>query len=138
SHLSVLLTALFAIGGTASAQKRLNGLDDDLPVRHRRLLVRHRFEVTPLFESSIDADFQHTVGGGLKLEYHFSDMFSIGVIGVASTSIQTTLTQNIVSTLPDTEPANSRVPSQQQFLDHLNSMPLHGAAYLSFTPWYGK
>jgi outer membrane beta-barrel protein len=137
-HLSVLLTVLFTVGGTASAQKRLNGLDDDLPVRHRRLLVRHRFEVTPLFESSIDADFQHTVGGGLKLEYHFSDMFSIGVIGVASTSIQTTLTQNIVSTLPTTEPADSRVPSQQQFLDHLNSMPFHGAAYLSFTPWYGK
>ena len=136
--LSVLLATLVALGGTASAQKRLNGLDDDEPVRHRRLLVKHRLEITPLFESSIDADFQHTVGGGLKLEYHFGDMFSIGVIGVASTSIQTSLVQNIVATLPDTPPMNSKVPSVDQFLDHLNSIPFHGAAYLSWTPWYGK
>ena len=138
TRLITLFLALLALGGTAAAQKRLNGLDDDEPVRHRKLLVRHRFEIAPLFESSIDADYRHTVGGGLKLEYHFTDMFSIGVIGVASTSINTSLTTNIVNSLPTTPAANSLEPSQTQYLDHLNTMPLHGAAYLSFTPWYGK
>ena len=138
SQYFVALAILLVAVGTASAQVRLNNLDHEPPVRARRLLVAHRFEITPLFESSIDADFQHTVGGGLKLEYHFSDQFSIGVIGVASTSIHTSLTDNILATLPDQPMAGSKVPSQQQFLDHLNSMPLHGAAYLSWTPWYGK
>jgi hypothetical protein len=30
------------------------------------------------------------------------------------------------------------VPSKAQYLDHLNAMPYHGAAYVSLTPWYGK
>jgi outer membrane beta-barrel protein len=127
--------------GTAYADdgtRRSNGLAKDVAVRHRRLLVAHRFEVTPLFESSIDAEYQHTVGGGLKLEYHLGDMFSIGVLGVASTSLHTSLVDRVVATLPDMPSDTSKDPSKTQFLDHLNSIPLHGAAYISITPWYGK
>ncbi|MEO8840906.1 MAG: outer membrane beta-barrel domain-containing protein [Kofleriaceae bacterium] len=94
--------------------------------------------MTPLFESSIDADYQHTVGGGLKLEYHLGDMFSIGVVGVGSTSLHTSLVDRVVATLPDAPSTTSKDPSKTQFLDHLNSIPLHGAAYISITPWYGK
>ena len=133
--------ALLGAIGTAQADdgtRRQNGLAKDVAVRHRRLLVSHRFEVTPLFESSIDADFQHTVGGGLKLEYHFGDMFSIGVLGVGSTSLHTSLVDRVLVTLPDQPSDKSKDPSKTQFLDHLNSIPLHGAAYLSITPWYGK
>jgi len=121
-------------GGT----RRTNGLAKDVAVRHRRLLVKNRFEVTPLFESSIDADYQHTIGGGLKLEYHLGDMLSIGVIGVGSTSLHTGIVDKVVDTLPATPKAGSKDPTKDQFLEHLNSMPLHGAAYLSLTPWYGK
>src|SRR5689334_3659635 len=91
---------LVALCGTAAAQpapeptsqtggRRLSTLKDDVAVRHRRLLVKQRFEVTPLFESTINADFRHIIGGGLKLEYHFSDMISIGGVGIYSTSIDT-------------------------------------------------
>jgi outer membrane beta-barrel protein len=136
--------ALVGTVGTASADdgdggtRRTNGLAKAVAVRNRRLLVSHRFEVTPLFESSIDAEYQHTVGGGLKLEYHISDMFSIGVLGVGSTSLHTSLVDRVVATLPDAPSDTSKDPSKTQFLDHLNSIPLHGAAYLSITPWYGK
>jgi outer membrane beta-barrel protein len=139
--LLVLIGASFvgAIGTDAFAEpRRTSSLAKDVAVRHRRLLVKNRFEVTPLFESSIDADFQHTVGGGLKLEYHLGDMFSIGVIGVGSTSLHTSLVDRVVATLPTAPVAGSKDPSQAQFLDHLNSIPLHGAAYVSITPWYGK
>jgi outer membrane beta-barrel protein len=122
---------------TVQTKRRLNDLRNQPAVRHRKLLVSHRFEATPLFESSIDADFQHNVGGGLKLEYHLGDKFSIGALGVASTSFHTSLVDKIVKTLPD-QPNMTRDPSQAQFLDHLNSMPLHGAVYASLTPWYGK
>jgi outer membrane beta-barrel protein len=136
--LSVVLAALFGFGATASAQKRLNDLPEQPPVRHRRLLVKHRFEASLMFETSIDAPFKNTVGGGLKLEYHLSDQFSIGAIGVVSTSFNTSLVSNIVATLPDTPAANSLEPSKDQYLDHLNSIPFHGALYLGWTPWYGK
>jgi outer membrane beta-barrel protein len=139
--LLLLVGAAFvgAIGTDAFADgRRSSGLAKDVAVRHRRLLVKNRFEVTPLFESSIDADYQHTVGGGLKLEYHLGDMFSIGVVGVGSTSLHTSLVDRVVSTLPDAPSDTSKDPSKTQFLDHLNSIPLHGAAYVSITPWYGK
>ncbi len=135
--LAVAVGVLLASQHEAAAQRRTNDLEKQVAVRHRRLLVKNRFEVTPLFESSIDADFQHIIGGGLKLEYHLSDMFSIGAIGVGSTAIKTSLTNRIVDTLPDTSDG-SRTPTKDQFLDHLNSMPFHGAAYVSVTPWYGK
>jgi len=135
-----------SLAGTAGADpasvsggRRLNSLHSDVAVRHRRLLVKHRFEATPLFESTINADFQHTVGGGLKLEYHLSDMLSIGVIGVYGTSLHTSLVDKLLTgpaALPNAP--DMRQPSQEQFLDHLNAMPIHGAAYVSLTPWYGK
>lgn len=146
----ILFAALLGLASTGIANaddaaqgavsvRRLNNLHNDKAVRHRRLLLRNRFEFTPLFESTINADFQHTVGGGLKLEYHLSDMWSIGVVGVYGTSIHTGLVDKLTSgpaalpMMPD-----GRQPSQEQFLDHLNSMPIHGAAYVSLTPWYGK
>lgn len=141
TQLLLVGAALIGAIGTAQADegtRRTNGLAKDVAVRHRRLLVAHRFEVTPLFESSIDAEYQHTVGGGLKLEYHLGDMFSIGVVGVGSTSLHTSLVDRVVATLPEAPSDKSKDPSKTQFLDHLNSIPLHGAAYLSITPWYGK
>ena len=134
----ILIALALTVAGNAYAERRLNSLHSDVAVRHRRLLVKNRFEVTPLFESSIDADFQHTVGGGLKLEYHLSDMLSIGAVGVFSTSFHTSLVDRIVTTLPDTPPMTGKDPSKDQFLDRLNSIPVHGAAYISVTPWYGK
>jgi len=123
----------------ADGGRRLNDLHDQVAVRHRRLLVKGRFEVTPLFESSINADYYNVLGGGGKLEYHLSDMWSIGGVVVGSASIKTALYNRVVGTLPSTDPGmNDKTPTQEQFVDHLNQMPVHGAAYISFTPWYGK
>lgn len=135
--------------------RRLNSLHSDVAVRHRRLLVRNRFELTPLFESTINADFRHIIGGGAKLEYHIGDMLSIGIIGVGSTALDTGLIGKITPTLmsqdqklaqergPDGMAGNAddiyiREPSKDEFLTRLNTMPVHGAAYVSLTPWYGK
>lgn len=120
------------------AERRLNTLANDVAVRHRRLLVKKRLELAPMFESTINADFRHIIGGGLKLEYHFGDMFSIGVIGVASTAVDTKLVERILPTLETQTNNMTREPSQQEFQLRLNEMPFHGAAYASLTPWYGK
>jgi outer membrane beta-barrel protein len=149
-----VLAAVAALGiglgvsaAPARAEPRASGLAADVAVRHRRLLVKKRFEFAPLFESTISADFRHIIGGGAKLEYHLTDMLSIGVIGVASTALDTKLVDKIVPTLlTQTQKQQQmamtgqfiREPSQDEFLDRLNTMPFHGAAYVSLTPWYGK
>jgi outer membrane beta-barrel protein len=130
--------ALAAAPSDAAAERRTSGLEDQPAVRHRMLLVAKRFELTPMFESTINADFRHIVGGGLKLEYHLSDMLSFGAVGVFSTSLDTGLVGKISPTLEDSVDDMTREPSDDEFLQHLNEMPLHGAAYVSLTPWYGK
>jgi len=152
---AALVSASFASIAQADGGRRKNSLPEDVAVRHRRLLVKNRFEVSPTFESTISADYQHIIGGGLKLEYHLSDMLSIGAVGVGSTQFNTKLTDRIVPTLPTTAEKNDtingpdnmlgtaddvavREPSQDEFNFRLNTMPVHGAAYISITPWYGK
>jgi outer membrane beta-barrel protein len=134
--------ALLGVGaagaGDAHADRRKNDLEDQPAVRARRLLVKNRFEVTPLFESTMNAEFQHIVGGGLKLEYHLSDMISIGGVGVASTQFNTKLTDRILGTLETMSDDATREPSRDEFRLRLNTMPFRGAAYVGITPWYGK
>jgi outer membrane beta-barrel protein len=127
--------------GVAHAERRLNSLKDDPAVRHRKLLVKGRFEVAPLFESTVNGEFQHIIGGGLKLEYHLTDMFSFGGVVVGSTALKTKLTNRIVdpdSGIEATPDDATREPSRAEFLDRLNTIPVKGAAYVSLTPWYGK
>jgi outer membrane beta-barrel protein len=134
----LIVVGVLAVSGSAYAQLRQNDLATDVAVRHRRLLVKKRVELAPLFESTINADFRHIVGGGAKLEYHLGDMFSIGAIGVVSTSLDTKLVDKIKPTLEPNINDMTREPSQAEFMDRLNTMPFHGAAYVSLTPWYGK
>jgi outer membrane beta-barrel protein len=137
---------LVAVVPDAAAERRQNTLAADKAVRHRRLLVSKRFELSPLFESTINADFRHIVGGGAKLEYHVNDMFSFGFVGVGSTALNTGLTDKIIPTLLTQDQKDAMVaagmvirePSREEFEQRLNTMPFHGAAYLSLTPWYGK
>jgi outer membrane beta-barrel protein len=134
------LAGLLAAGVVedAAAERRTNELAKDVAVRHRRLLVKDRLEFAPLFESTLNADFNHIIGGGAKLEYHFSDMISVGGIGVFSVALKTKLVERITPTLETTANAATREPSQAEFEARLNEMPLHGAIYASLTPWYGK
>jgi outer membrane beta-barrel protein len=135
---AVLAAAVLATPGQARAERKRNALDGKPAVRHRLLLVKNRFEIAPAFESTVNADFKHTLSGGLKLEYHFSDMWSLGAVGFFGTGLDTGLNTRIVDTLPDDVPEGDPTPTQNEWLGHLNTMPIHGAAYVSLTPWYGK
>lgn len=133
---TVAALAITAIpAGPAHADR---ALDEQPAVRNRLLLVAKRLEATPLFEATINADFRAIIGGGIKLEYHLGDMLSIGAIGVFSASIDTKLTERVLETLETDNNDMTREPSKTEFTQHLNKMPVHGAAYVSLTPWYGK
>ncbi len=137
-QLLLATVGVLALTSSVYAERRTNGLANDVAVRHRRLLVKGRFELAPLFESTINADFRHIIGGGAKLEYHLGDMLSIGVVGVGSAAIDTGLVKKIKPTLETATNNMTREPSLTEFESHLNSMPFHGAAYVGITPWYGK
>ncbi len=132
-----IAAALVATEVPAQAERRKSVLEGQPAVRHRILYVKKRFELTPTFETSINADFKHTVAGGIKLEYHVSDMLSFGAMGYFGTSFNTGLSTRIVDTLPDTDQGDP-TPTKTEFEDHLNNIPIHGAAYATWTPWYGK
>ena len=138
NHTLLAVVGLLALSSEAYAETRKNDLASAVAVRRRRLLVKKRFEIAPLFESTINADFRHIIGGGAKLEYHIGDKWSIGVVGVGSTALNTKLVDKITPSLEMDVNNATREPSQKEFTDRLNTMPLHGAAYLSLTPWYGK
>ncbi len=104
-------------GADAKPPRRArNPLDGQPAVRNRKLLVSGRFEVTPMFSTSVNADYKHTVGGGLKLEYHLNDSLSFGAFGVLGTSFNTGLTSRIADTLPEPPPdAGDPTPTQAEF-----------------------
>ena len=66
-------------------------------------------------------------------------MLSIGVVGVGSTAINTGLVEEDPRRRSRRPPNNmTREPSATSSEQRLNTMPVHGAAYVSLTPWYGK
>ncbi len=146
TRLSPLLLGTLLIGAaltsnpTTAHAERKGALEDVPAVRHRLLLVKKRFELSLATEATINSDFRHTFAGGVKLEYHHSDLLSFGAIGMFGTSINTGLTDKIVDTLPEpgSRPDGDPTPTKEEFESHLNKMPLHGALYVGVTPWYGK
>lgn len=143
--IALVVPALLTSSPVHADDNRRETLAEQPAVRHRLLLVAKRLEATPMFESTINADFRHFVGGGIKLEYHVNDMVSFGGIGIFSAALDTKLTTRVLDTLETCQPPmtqaecdQSREPSRKEFAQHLNKMPLHGALYVSVTPWYGK
>jgi len=137
---AAVAATLGAAPGVSRADEgaRKSVLDGQPAVRHRILLINKRFELSPTFETTINADFRHTFAGGLKAEFHMSDMFSIGGAGFFGTSVNTGLSSRIIDTLEDSYPEGDPTPTKTEFEEHLNSMPVHGSAYVTWTPWYGK
>ncbi len=108
-------------------------------VRNRLLLVKGRFELTPAFEGTVNADYRYTLSAGLRAEYHLTDMLSAGAVGFFGTGVDTGLAGRIIDSLPAMEESpDDPTPTQDEYSQHLNDMPIHGAAYVSLTPWYGK
>ena len=133
-----LLAAATAVALPGSAFARKSPLEGQPDVRHKYELRSLRFEIAPTFEATVQADYKHTVSGGVKIEYHLTDSLSFGGMIFFGSGINTQLTDAVNGSLQPTSSAGDPTPSQQQFLEHLNTMPLHGGAGVTFTPWFGK
>ncbi len=134
--LAAAAVAAVFVPGSASARK--SPLEGQPDVRNKYELRLLRFEVAPTFEATVQADYKHTVSGGLKLEYHITDSLSFGGMIFFGTGLDTALTESVRDSLPTTVGGGDPTPTRDQFNSHLNTMPLHGGVGATFTPWFGK
>lgn len=130
----VLTTVAFA--PLAAAGK--GPLEGQPAVRRRQELRSGRLELGVAFETSIAAEYKHTLGVGPRLEYHLSDMLSVGGVALFGFAIDTSTTEEIRGTLPKAQGQTDPTPSKGAFDSHLNTIPLHGAAYVALSPVSGK
>lgn len=139
TRISTLLLGAVAITALPSlAEARKNPLAGQPMVRHKMELRLKRFEVAPTFEASVQADYQHTLSGGLKAEYHLTDNLSFGGVFFFGGGIDTALASQIRDSLPETQTPGDPTPDRDDFNSHLNSIPIHGGVHATFTPWFGK
>lgn len=131
-----ILAATFLSSSAAEARK--SPLAGQPAVRHKMELRKLRFEVAPTFDMSVAADYKNTLSAGLKLEYHLTDLLSIGGRILFGASLDSGLTSQIEDSLPTTEMPGDPTPTRSQFKDHLNETPFHGSANVTLTPWFGK
>jgi outer membrane beta-barrel protein len=134
---TAIIAALVAAVGAPAALARESALEGQPAVRHKYELRASRIELTPMFEATIQAEYQHTLSAGIKAEYHISDYLSVGGMVFFGGAMNTGLYDEIYNSLPDNQ-NQYPTPSQDQAAAHVNTMPLHGGIGATFTPWFGK
>jgi outer membrane beta-barrel protein len=135
----ILALGMVVIAPTTALADRTSPLEGQPAIRHKMELRAGRFELTPTFEATISADFKQTYAFGAKLDYHLNDWLSVGALIFYGVDANTGLMDQIVNSLPAPGTPNTfPTPTQDQALQHANTMPLHGAVAVTFTPWAGK
>ncbi len=93
--------AFVAFSGTAEAQEvELTGPLAGAPaVRELRLYRKGRVEVAPVVSFTLLDQYQRTIFGGLRLNYHFADWIGLGAWGAyGAIKLPTSLSDDIEST----------------------------------------
>src|SRR5690349_6193635 len=127
----LILLPVGALTAATPASARESALAGQPMLRNKFELRKARFELTPAFETSMNADYRHTVGGGLRAEYHLSDWLSAGGAIYFGAGMNTGLTDEILKNgmgLPGCAMDNPADPTPTicQVQQHMNDMPLHG------------
>jgi outer membrane beta-barrel protein len=126
--------ALVATSGLARAERQ-NPLEGQPAIRHRLELRDMRFEITPFMGFTMLEDFNNTIMGGGKLQYHINDWFSIGGLFAGGASIDTGLKKQVLSTLTDNAPTG---PMRAAAENAMNRITWMAAGQAEFTPFAGK
>jgi outer membrane beta-barrel protein len=138
TRIFIVLSTAAALLAPSIAQARKSSLAEAPAVRKKYEYRTGRIEVTPTFEGSVGAQYQHTLSGGVLIEYHLSDSLSIGGSALFGANISTGLYDEIHSSLPTDPTTPLPQPTQSQADHHVNKMPIHGSLHATFTPTFGK
>lgn len=136
-----LLPLLLLLPVAPAAAARRNPLAGQPAVRHRVEMRKLRLELSPLFVTSINQDFKHAFGPGLKLQFHILDWLAVGVEGAYTLNSRTALDDAVRGQLP-TGPASSYTTPPQPNVgihdEHLLGINYLGSVYAALTPFSGK
>jgi outer membrane beta-barrel protein len=138
----LLGVALLALAPTAARAERKNPLEGQPAVRHRYEMRRLRFEITPMFTTSINQDYKHAFGVGGSLTFHFLDWLAVGFEGEYLFNTNTALEDQVRGVLRTNDAAGSGripgVPSLQQHDQRVLGINATMAPYVQVTPFFGK
>src|SRR5262245_16534595 len=121
------VVGLLAVG--SAAQARNSPLDGQPAVRHKMELRTGRFELTPMADMSVAADYRATYSAGIKAEWHMTDMLSFGGMIFFGASANTGLSNQVKDSLPETATPGDPTPTKLQFSEHVNDTPMHGSLH---------
>jgi outer membrane beta-barrel protein len=139
--LLVLLALPVMLPETAARAERRNPLDGQPAVRHRFLMRKLRFEITPQFITSINQDYKHAFGPGGNLQFHLFDWLAVGVQGAYLFNANTGLEGKVRDALRPIGEYNTYSgpqPSLKIHDEHVMGINAVMSAYAQITPFYGK
>ena len=140
--LSVCL-GLVLLSSTVLAQKkdeRRRTLEGQPAVRHRYELREGRFELGPSFGFSLDRAMRHTFSIGAKLEYHFSDAFSIGADVGYGIGFDTGLASELEDSYQAENIAGDDIGTRKwnKLTKRMSDIKMQGDVRFVWTPIYGR
>ena len=130
--LGMVLLSSVAFGQKKDERRRT--LEGQPAVRHRYELREGRFEIGPSFGFSLDRAMRHTVTIGAKLEYHFSDAFSVGADLGYGIGFNTGLASELEESYAD---ANESA-IWDRMTKRMSDIKFQGDVRFAWTPIYGR
>jgi outer membrane beta-barrel protein len=128
-------------GPSTDAMDLRSPMADQPAVRHRVLLRENRFEVAPLLGYALLMEYRNSLTFGVKAEYHFNDLWSVGgSVAFGAAKWNTGLSNQLLNTLQDTAPDSTDPlsPTRSQFREHLQDVQYTADLHATFTPFDGK
>lgn len=122
---------LLLVAGPVQAERK-NPLEGQPAIRHFFELRKGRFELGPSFAFSLNRALRQAITFGLKLEYHLSDMFSVGADFGYGIGVDTGLTTELERQYADDQ------GTFKQLRDRFSDIQLAGDIRFAFTPISGK
>jgi outer membrane beta-barrel protein len=132
---------LLSLAPSLARAERKNPLEGQPAVRHRYELRRLRFEITPMFSTSINQDYKHAFGVGGNLNFHIFDWLAIGVEGNYLFNTNTALEDAVRDRLRTNDASPNKVPgvpSLRQHDERVLGINATMAPYAQVTPFFGK
>lgn len=133
-----LLVAVFPSTSLAQEIQITGPLAGAPAVRRMRVYREGRVQLAPFVGFTLQDEFSRTIALGATATYHFTDWFGIGLWGFGGISVDTALTDEVVSKGQTNSRNRLSLPSASGFRNQIARMNWGVAAQAVFIPLRGK
>ena len=143
------LFSTFVVAGTASAQSKFTKLKDEPAIRNKVELRDNRWEIVPEATGSLNSPLRQHVMGRLRLRYHLSDFFAVGITGFGGITFPTKNFTGIIQIQDRNQDGTADLPGGENDLEgnqdadfdalrRVRAVNFGGSLDGELTPIYGK